>query len=184
MKIKQKSLKKTVWIPTIIIAAVFAGVLLTYFVLSKDGNFASPSKTSDKSIPADEQQGDIENTTNTPDKTTSPNSDQPAENEIDESSGKRLIPVVASVNVDGSQIYIRGGVNTPETDGTCYAELIGPNSQKIRKDTTLLPSVSTTDCKTIIIPTSELSAGKWSFTLNFTSNSAKGGSSADTFVIN
>ena len=184
MKIKQKTLKRNFWIPALIIAAVIGVLVLTYFVLAKGGDFALPGQTSDKSTSTEKEESEIENTTNTPDKFTPPNSDQPAETEVDESSGKRVIPVVASATVDGNQVYVRGGLNTPETEGTCYAELTGPSNQKIRKDTVLLPSASTTDCKTITIPTSELSTGQWSYTLNFTSNSAKGASSADTFVIN
>ena len=181
MKVKQKAPKKKIWIIIVSAVVLLAGLGLTYYVFAQGGNSTPPSSGQTKST--DTSSGDIPNTTNDPNKVTPPNSDKPAQTQVDESSGKRVIPVVTSVTVDGSVVYIRGGVNTPETEGSCYALLTGPNSQSIQKDTTLLPSASTADCKTISIPTSELTAGKWSYTLNFTSSSAKGQSSVGTFVI-
>jgi len=185
MKITQKIRKKNILIISIVLSAVIACCLITYVVFGQDGNFKLPGQESSQQDNTDEKGKDeIENTTNTPNKTTPPNTDQPAQSEVDESTGKRIVPVVSSTNVDGNVVYIRGGVNTPEATGSCYAILSGPNNARIQKDTTLLPSVNSGDCRTIEIPLSELSAGEWSVTLNFLSDSARGASNAEKIVIN
>lgn len=181
MKIKQTPHKRKIWILVIIAAVVVAGLLISYVVFGFSRN--SSDQTTDQTDSKNEPKSESEKSSSTTDKTTPPNTDGPAQTEKDD-SGKRVVPVVTSVNVDGSMVYIRGGLNTPEADGTCFAALTGPNNEKVQKDTTLLLNANSTDCKTISIPTSEFSTGQWSYTLNFSSSSAKGQSSVTTFTIN
>ena len=74
--------------------------------------------------------------------------------------------------------------NSVEYNGTCYAQLIGPNSESVRKDTALLQNAATTDCKTIQINTSELVNGTWKITLNYSSTDTEGASSEISIKIN
>lgn len=97
------------------------------------------------------------------------NSDKPAAPTTNEASSKKQVQMTASTDASSGTVFIRGGVNYPVTNGTCYALLSGPSGQSIRKDTTLLPNPASTDCKTISIPNSELSPGKWTFTLHYIS---------------
>lgn len=184
MKIKQQGTnRKKVWLIALLATVVVVGLLAAYFV------FAKGHPTSLEKLIKGDSSSDESNSTKKQDepkdsdKTVPPNTDHAAPPTTDESTGKQVIPVVASATVDGSIVYIRGGLNLLRTDGTCYAELTGPNGQKIRKDTTLLPNAGTTDCKTISIPVSELTTGKWTFTLNYSADDAEGQSSVASFTV-
>ena len=185
MKTAKKTRKKKILIISSILFAVIACCFIAYAVFGQNGKFSLPGQESSQTEDTDKKsEGDIENTTNTPDKTTPPNTDLPAQPEVEESTGKRIVSVISSTNIDGNAVYIRGGVNTPEATGSCYATLSGPNNARIQKNTTLLPSANSSDCKTIEIPLSELSPGEWSVILNFSSDSAKGASNAETIIVN
>lgn len=183
MNFKQKTHRKKVWIVAVILIVIIIGLLFTYLALAKDGALPILNQSSTQDDTNDKGNDPLPNTTNGLDKTSAPNSDRPAQTETDQASGKRIVPVVASAEVDGNTIYVRGGMNTPESEGTCLVELTGPANEKVQKETTLLPNASSSDCKTVIIPTKELSPGEWKLVLNFSSSSAKGASSATTFVI-
>lgn len=186
MIIKQKTNRKRILIAlAIFLACVVAGSLAYMSFASRDGSspinvFNSPNDKKDTS--------DGENSTKrddlTPDQKLKPgNTDRSTPSPIDESTGKQTIPVVATANVDGSTVYIRGGLNVYRSSGSCFAKLTGPNEEVIQKDTPLLPNASTTDCRTIQIPVSELSPGKWTFTLNYSADDAVGVSNASSFTI-
>lgn len=116
------------------------------------------------------------------DKVTRPNTDRapiPEENTASE------IALTASARQVDTTIYLRGGANILlPADGTCYALLKNSSNQTIRKDTELLNSASTTDCKTIAIDESELAAGSWTYTLYYESSTIKGASQDVTFEVN
>lgn len=112
------------------------------------------------------------------------NTDPQAPTTIDKTTGKTTVTVVTSASVSGDTVYIRGGINNAVSEGKCYAQLKGPSGSSIKKDTTLLPGAATADCKTIKIPVSELSPGTWIYKLNYSSPTAEGVSSENSFQIN
>lgn len=178
---KLKNHRKRVWIKTTLIATIAVGLLAGYFILAKDGEINPFNSSSGKDQASDntsqqEKPGESQ-------KIIPPNTDHATLPDPQGSNGNQIVPVVVSSNVDGSIVYIRGGINTPVSEGTCFAELEGPNGEKIRKETALLPNAGTTDCKTISIPISELTKGKWNVTLNYSGTNKEGKSSVDTFTI-
>ena len=114
---------------------------------------------------------------------SSSNSDTPPTPTTIPGSSKKQVQMVASVDRSNGTVFIRGGVNYPVTGGSCFAELSGPSGQSIRKDSVVLSNPNSTDCKTISIPEGDLASGKWTFTLNYTSDEYKGVSSEVSFTL-
>lgn len=188
MKTKQTRNRKNVIIITAaIITLVISGSAMAYQVSQNNDSSSEPSspssKTSKKASSTKDLTGDTDSPTAESNKSNT-NSDPQATTSTDSSTGKTIVSVVSSVNVSDGVVYIRGGINNVvDTDGACYALLKGPSGNSIRKDTTLLPNSSTSDCKTIQIKTGELTSGTWTYTLNYSSNTEEGVSSEGTFNI-
>lgn len=138
--------------------------------------------TNSKDATKDESSADQSNDDET--KITPQNTDQTPTPTPAPGQTRAQVGIVSTVNVSGGVVYIRGGLNAQSASGTCYAQLTGPQGSVIRKDTSLLQNASTTDCKTIQIPTSQLTKGTWSYTLNFESDQLEGASGAQSFTIN
>lgn len=186
MIIKQKSNQKRIRLLLAVLLSCLIVGSLAYFAFAMQngdtplGIFDNSSSKTDSS--------DKKNTSNqdnpAPEDKLSPNNtDHSTASPVDESTGKQTVPMVASANVDGSVVYIRGGLNVYRSTGSCFAKLSGPGGEKIQKDTELLPNAGTTDCRTIQIPVSELAPGEWSFTLNYSADDAVGTSDASSFSI-
>lgn len=116
-------------------------------------------------------------------KATQVNTDTPPSVSTEAGEDKATIGMVVSANVSDGKVYIRGGLNSAIVDGRCYAKVSGPNGKLITKETTLLQNASTTDCKTVIIDSSELTPGKWVAVLSYSSNDIEGSSSEASFEI-
>lgn len=182
MKIRQTKPHKKTWL-IIVLSVLVIGLFTAYFLVAKNtqsDKSSRPSGDTNKSTPT--QESDNQKDPEPSDKVTPPNTDH-ATPTTDGSSGKQVVPMATTANVDGSIVFIRGGINVIVDGGSCFASLVGPNGEKIRKDTTLLPNSSTTDCKTIQVPIAELSQGKWTYTLNYLSDKAEGASSVVSFTI-
>lgn len=200
MKINKKNSKKRIIIISAIGILLIAGALAAYFVLIKDADQQNSESTSSResrredsgnrseengsensedvnqgSAPAEDRQNAREQPQNT---------DQPPAAPVDESSGKQQLQLFVQHDIGNGNVNIRGGINNVIVrDGNCAATLRGPNGQVIEKPTTLLANPSTTDCRTIAIPLSELTPGNWRYTLHYTSPSAEGASDEKTFTI-
>lgn len=182
MQIKKhtKKINKPVLIAT---SALLVGliVFLAYALIVRPQSDKSADITN-TTTPSDQQQS--ENLVNNPDdKTVSPNTDTPIEPTITPKSEKKQVQMVASVDQSNDTVFIRGGINYPVTGGSCYAKLVGPSGESIRKDSVVLSNPASTDCKTIPIPISELESGVWTFTLNYTSNEYEGVSNEASFTL-
>lgn len=182
MKIQKKKNTKEILILALLVSVglliLVSGSVYAYIRLNQPDTTSTPTKSE-----SDEQQSDaIDNTP--PVKETTPNTDTPEPAKTDAETGKKVAEMVASANISGGTVYIRGGINNLVVyDGTCSAQLIGPNGELLTKNTTLLQNAATTDCKTISINTSDLAKGKWKFTLDYNSASAEGKSNENTFTI-
>lgn len=181
MEIKKRSKNKKLFIIAAAVILIGVAAFLTYYFVYKPHN-NNASSTTTSSTNTDKQQADNLHT-NPETKNEAPNADKPAAPTTSTTSSKKQVQVTASTDTSGGTIYIRGGINYPVTDGTCYAQLTGPSGQSVRKDTTLLPNPASTDCKTISIPASELASGKWTFTLHYTSNDYEGVSNEVSFSV-
>lgn len=148
---------------------------------SKTSNEDSESaKNTSESTTADNKASTAYSTANK----TKTNSDPQAATSTNSSTGKTVVSVVTSANISNGVVYIRGGVNNlVSTNASCYASLKSPSGSTLTKQTTLLRSASTTDCKTIQIPVSELSKGTWTYTLHYSSSDTEGASSENSFTI-
>ena len=171
--------------PALIIASVLLigiGASLVYALVLKPQNNKSADTSKSNTAPSDQQQ--TENLANNPDsKDETPNTDTPAKPSTTPNSDKKQVQMVASVDQSNDTVFIRGGVNYPVTGGSCYAQLVGPSGQSIRKDSVVLSNPASTDCKTIPVPASELESGKWTFTLNYTSDEYEGVSNETSFTL-
>lgn len=99
--------------------------------------------------------------------------------------GNTSVQIAAAVTLTNDSLIIRGGINNViMTDGsTCFAELTSPKGEVTKYTTNLLRSATTTDCKTITIPRTQLSSGTWRITLHYSSQSTEGVSDAHTITI-
>lgn len=186
MKIKnKKNTKKIVVISTLIIALAVIGAVCFYIINNTNSDQSLQKNSSEIAKKSESDKKQEEEINDNPEyKDTKTNTDIPAPIITDESTGKKTLQMVASADISDGILYIRGGINNSvEYDGTCFAQLAGPNGESIRKDTTLLQNAATTDCKTIQVNTSELAKGSWKLVLNYSSNDAEGASSEASFEI-
>jgi flagellar basal body-associated protein FliL len=186
MKIQKSKSTKRIF-PALILAVVLltAAAIGAYTYLGRNSSEnASLGNGSDTSTP--NSQSDNEQSQNLDEdpalKEESPNSDRPVA-PVSDDENKKQVPMIASVDTSDSSVYIRGGVNYPVSNGSCYALLQGPNGKTLRKETSILPSSASTDCKTISIAKNELSPGKWTFKLYYSSNEYEGVSNEVSFNI-
>ena len=183
MKIKKKS-KKINKLMIVIVIALLVGIaaLIAYALFFTSHKDESTDITQPTSSSSDDQLSkDPETTTNN--KESVSNTDTPPAPTTNSESSKKQVQIVASADQSNSTVFIRGGINYPVTGGSCYAQLSGPSGQSIQKDSTILPSPATADCKTISIPASELAPGKWIFTLHYTSEKYEGVSNEASFSL-
>lgn len=190
MKLKQnKSHKKIAIVLSIIIVLAAGGSAFAYQVKQKNDKHSTktPDMSTQKKDDKKQNTSDIKKNSKEPtaeESKSTTNTDPQAPTTTNPSNSKTVVSVVTSANVSSGIVYIRGGINNVvDANGSCYAQLKGPAGQQVRKDTTLLQNASTSDCKTIQIPTSELSPGTWTYTLNYSSNSQEGASNETTFSI-
>lgn len=98
--------------------------------------------------------------------------------------GRSSAQMTASVTLTDDSLLIRGGINNAAvTDGRCFAKLTSPGGKPTEYNTELLRNATTTDCKTIIIPRSQLPKGNWKVTLHYLSQSLEGVSDVHTITI-
>lgn len=184
MKIQNRKKSKKLTPVVIAAALLLAGTvaLMLYFNRESPQNSRKPDASTDTSRESDDKQAqDIKE--NPDNKQEATNSDEPPKPTNDTTTGKQQVQMTSSYNMSEGNIYIRGGVNYPVTDGSCYAMLSGPSGKSMRKDTTLLQNPASSDCKTIVVPLSELAPGDWSFVLHYTSNNFQGLSNEVAFTI-
>ncbi|OJU88161.1 hypothetical protein BGO17_04295 [Candidatus Saccharibacteria bacterium 49-20] len=181
MKIQKSKNKKR--LPLVIILSLLLLIAIPAsvyaYVQFKDGKSNTPKvlHESDK-----EQSQNLKD--NPDDKQQSQNTDKPSTPEtVDESTGKQQVQLEASSDKSNNTVYIRGGINYPVSGGRCFATLTGPTGQTVTKETSLLQGPASTDCQTISIPVSELTAGTWSFKLQYESDKYIGASNSVTFSI-
>lgn len=187
-KNKKTNTKKNISIITLALIVILAGFTIYHYkknnptTLSHDttptnnpvkNNIEPKSKTENKS---NNHQG-------APSKDKRINTDPQASTSVNKTNGKTIVTVVTSASVSEDIVYIRGGINNVVSDGECYAQLKSPSGSFIEKRTTLLPGVSTADCKTIRIPVSELLSGTWTYTLKYSSSTTEGVSNENSFQI-
>lgn len=183
MQIKRSSKINKPLVAFIAIALLGLVAFLIYWFVYKPMNDSSRANNQSNEQNTDDRQA--KNLQENPDaKNEAPNADKPtAPTKTDETTGKKQVPMTASADASDGMVFIRGGANYPVTGGSCYAQLSGPSGQSIRKDTTILQNPASTDCKTIQIPVSELSSGKWTAILHYTSNDYEGASSEVSFSL-
>ena len=167
----------------IIVCAILAGLITysAYAFVVKPLNKSSETVQTDETTSDQQQSEDLQANPDTKDTMT--HSDAPAEPTTTAGSDKKQVQMIASVDQSNGMVYIRGGANYPVPGGTCYAQLSGPSGQSIKKDSAVLQNPASTDCKTISIATSDLAPGKWTFTLNYTSDEYEGASVEVSFTI-
>lgn len=176
-----KKINKPVLIITAVLLIGLVAFLVYALVLKPHNNKTTDTTKSDTNSSNQQQQ---ENPVGNPeDKTKAPNTDTPSEPTTAPESDTKQVQMVASVDQSNGTVFIRGGVNYPVTGGSCYAQLTGPSGQSVRKDSVVLSNPSSADCKTIIIPESELASGEWTFTLNYTSDEYEGVSDEASFTV-
>lgn len=176
MKKRQKKNKiLIITLAIIVVVLVSSGAAYALFVHPHQQNITDDKSGSQKVN---------EDTPNSPDKETRPNTDTPTPPVTNQSTGKQVVQMVSYAEVSNNTLFIRGGINNAVVnDGTCFAQLTGPNGQIIKEETSLLQNASTTDCKTISINTSALAKGVWKFTLNYSSDQVEGKSDEASFEI-
>lgn len=163
---------------------VASGALLYYYLrLTPSEQTSTNASDTSRSAGQSDQNQSQRPRADTDTKQQSSNTDSPSVPTATKDTTKQKVQLTASTNTSNGIVYLRGGVNYPVQDGSCYALLTGPSSQSLRKDTTLLQNPASTDCKTISVSKSELSPGKWTYTLYYISDNYEGASDAISFSI-
>lgn len=184
MKIKKNTKKVNKPLLIVLTLALLGGGAFFVYTLLIKPQFNKSEDTSNNTGTSVSKNQESETSKDTSEEKTTPsNSDTPKTPSVTTDSKKKEVQVVSSADQSSETIYIRGGINYPVTGGTCYVQLSGPSGKSIRKDSIVLQNPASTDCKTIVIPVSELSPGKWTFTLHYTSDEFEGKSSEATFSI-
>lgn len=182
-KSNKSKLRKPVLITAVILSVALIGFSVYAFALKPNEENTSETDKSGNPTTSNEEQQPEDPITNPDDKTKAPNTDAPAQPTPEPGSNKQSVQMIASVDQSNGTVYIRGGANYPVIGGSCYAKLTGPSGQSIQKDSVVLNGPSSTDCKTIAVPVSELSSGQWKLVLHYTSDSYEGASSEVSFNI-
>lgn len=172
---------KKLWVVTaLIILVVVASVLFIYFNNKNNTDTSQPAARAQSDI---EQKAQLEERPEN--KNLAPNSDQPSAPTSNDSSGKKNVQMIVSASISGNTLYIRGGLNYPvPEEGSCFAVITSSSGETTRKDMETLQNPASTDCKTLSLPISELSPGKWSVILKYTSETYEGTSNEAIFTIN
>lgn len=180
---KNKTTKKRIILTIgLLLTAVCAIIFYLFTVKSPDAQVNTDSSITPPTRSESDKKQTEELGKNPDNKSNPVNTDAPAQPTAGDGA-KKNVSMVASVDSDSSNIYIRGGVNALVYSGACYVQLSGPNSENIKRETTLIQNPSTTDCKTITISKNELSRGKWTFTLNYESNEIEGITGEKSFTL-
>ena len=182
MKI-QKS-KKTKKSPLILILSISLPILAGVGVYAYIQHRGSTADDTPQSIHESDKEQSKNLQDNPEDKQGTQNTDKPtAPAPAEEGLTKQRVEMESSFDKSSNTLFIRGGINYPVSGGRCFATLTGPTGKVITKDTALLQNPASTDCQTISIPLSELTTGKWSYTLHSQSNAYQGASDSATFSI-
>lgn len=183
MKIK-KNTRKINRPMAVIMIVLFVGVVifiayLLFFPSHKNESTDTVQPTGNTS---DNQSSKSPGVTNN-NKESTTNTDTPPAPTTNGESNKKQVQLVASADQSNDTVFLRGGINYPVTDGSCYAKLSGPSGQSIQKDSTILQNPASTDCHTISISLSELEPGEWSFILYYNSDQYEGSSNEVSFTL-
>jgi hypothetical protein len=103
-----------------------------------------------------------------------------------ENNKKAVTPVVTSAYVSNGTVSVRGFVTgTIETNGSCNF-VFSKNGQTVTKTSAVVANASTTDCKPLNFPASELPSGTsdWKVKLQYSSSTAEGTSTEQTLTVN
>lgn len=187
MKINKKNQKKNYFITTIVLLLLLSATLVFYLWSSLSRQFGF----SDYNPDTPQQNPSVSTSNNTTDPDSSPvhekdrtftDKNPPLTNSGQE---KQKIQMTASVRLDDTTLYIRGGMNNlVSTDGRCYASITTEDNSRSEFETTILRNASTTDCKTILIPREKLSKGLLTIKLHYSSNLVEGESNAQSITNN
>lgn len=181
MKIEHSKKTKIVLIVVLVLAPLLAGTVLFYVLYHQSPEESQKPPVNSDQTSDSQQTQNIKDNPNT--KEQQPNTDAPPKTITNEATNKQQVQMVVSTNTQNGVVYIRGGINYPVVDGSCYALLSGPAGQSIRKNTDLLTGPASADCKTIAIPVGELSPGRWTLKLHYASDSYEGTSNEISFNI-
>ncbi len=181
-KKRAKKLNKPILIIAASVLLVGLAAFSAYAFILEPQTDKPADTTQIENTPSTEQPSDTPETPSG-DKETTTNTDVPPAPTTSGESDKKQVQMVASVDQSNGTVYIRGGANYPVDGGSCYAQLKGPSGQSVRKDADVLSNPASTDCKTISIPVSELAPGKWTVTLNYTSDEYEGASIEIAFTV-
>lgn len=175
---------KIIKIIILCVSILVCGAILAYLLMNLNDNpkdnsqFSTPVRSESDIQQSERLESDPGN------KETRNNTDSPAPLTTDNNTNNAIVQMVSSYDISDGTLFIRGGINNSiEYDGLCFALLTGPNGEIIRKETTLLQNASTTDCKTVSIPISDLQSGRWKFSLNYLSDTKNGHSDESFFDI-
>ncbi len=172
---KNRKSKKPLVVSVLIIVLAAAIVSTIYLYvhrndIKRDSNGVSIERTpQDKKLEQDLNK-------NPEKKEESTQTDQPPKPSVDPSTKLQKVNVVLT-NVGESEdasISASGFVsNIVETNGVCTYQFTSAG-RVIEKQSTILPSASSTTCKTINFPASELGSGVWKVQLKYTSSVSEG----------
>ena len=109
--------------------------------------------------------------------------DTPAAPATDSASGKQIANVlITNAGIFNGKVSASGFVsNVVESDGSCEY-VFASDTQVIKKTSTTLPNATSTTCKTVSFPDTELATtGTWKVTLNYNSATSAGTSPVKEF---
>lgn len=172
MKINKQK-KKNLTIITIVVAALLliGGGVAAYMVMNNQ-NKADSQETNDVNYdpPTDQEVEEGQDAK----KDAYENAENPSSDDKSTTETKKSVNVgVSFADMYDGKLEIRAFTNGIVEAGTCTAT-IKKAGEEITKTSGAFIDASSTQCEPIYVPRSELSAGKWSVTVLFSSKTAQG----------
>jgi hypothetical protein len=178
--------KKAPIIIASVIVLVLAGSVAVYALITKPSSDTIPASQQGVNLEkSDAEKAAIQNLKDNPNQKTENNqNDTPTTPTQTTSSGKRAVNVSLSyADIRNGTVTASGGVtNITEDNGTCTYSFVNGSLVVTKTSTTLVNPTSTT-CKTVSFPSTELSSnGTWKVTLSYSSTISEGTSNQKDII--
>lgn len=185
---KNNSKKILILVALVIIASVCFGL---FYVFSQNNRNQTnqeiniskeSSEKSSNSNNANKSQSSDEITTNN-EKNLSTNSDTPQSPVKNSDNSKYSVKISTHIDSTAESISIRGLIDLSIEYGFCDIILTSPKGVSETKQTEILMSPTTSSCKTLTLPKSNLEKGTWKYKIKYETSEITGESNENTFEV-
>lgn len=182
VKIKSTSKAPKVILITGFALVVVTGGILGYLYVTQTGPFAPAAQginyapATSEEIKAGEDIKEQNSKTDTTGSDTSPAASQ-------ENTSKSTVGIeITAANQNGNTINVRTLIQTLSSSGSCTLSMTGPAGKTYNASAKTQSGPSSSTCMGFDIPTTSLSPGAWTMTINYEDSSSQGSVTKDLTV--